>query len=492
VRKFLALLFFAASALAQNTVTVTAANIHNGSSGLLSAGTILFQAVNSSGQNISYQLGATGPSLTAPTICSISNGAITGTCTVPNVATALPQNFCFEVTVKSNSNTVVLGGPGSPYMCVQPVQYSSWCANYVCDFDYYSPTIPNSVLVISLAPAGTNSLGGIYASYCQAGYVVNGYNSQGIAQCVPGGGGGGVWGTITGTLSSQTDLWTVLQSLAPLASPTFSGTVRTTNLNVGGTATLNNVNATNGAFTSLSGTFSSNTTTAGLVLQPAVTNPGGATQQGSVWFNSVGPTGFGDITFYDVNGGYQSVLTNNMTPAQMANGVTGTGSTVLSSSPVFTGVPNIGNAVGISLTLYSTTGDNMDLQPGTVTPYIQASPASGHIKTGYGSDNRWQLSNGTLAFSDITVASDNLNAVYNHSGTQSVAAHVATDVGTLSSGTLAVVFTGVSAFSTSSSYFCTANDTTAANAIKVTYTSGTQVTFTGTSTDSFRYICIGT
>jgi hypothetical protein len=42
-----------------------------------------------------------------------------------------------------------------------------------------------------------------------------------------GGGGGGVWGSITGTLSSQTDLESVLTSLAPIASPTFSGTVTT-------------------------------------------------------------------------------------------------------------------------------------------------------------------------------------------------------------------------------------------------------------------------
>jgi hypothetical protein len=39
-----------------------------------------------------------------------------------------------------------------------------------------------------------------------------------------GGGGGGTWGTITGTLSDQTDLNTALGLKAPLASPTFTGT----------------------------------------------------------------------------------------------------------------------------------------------------------------------------------------------------------------------------------------------------------------------------
>jgi hypothetical protein len=38
------------------------------------------------------------------------------------------------------------------------------------------------------------------------------------------GGGGGTWGSITGTLSSQTDLQSALDLKAPLASPTFTGT----------------------------------------------------------------------------------------------------------------------------------------------------------------------------------------------------------------------------------------------------------------------------
>lgn len=41
-------------------------------------------------------------------------------------------------------------------------------------------------------------------------------------------GDGGVWGTITGTLSNQTDLQTALNLKAPLASPTFTGNVNIT------------------------------------------------------------------------------------------------------------------------------------------------------------------------------------------------------------------------------------------------------------------------
>lgn len=39
-----------------------------------------------------------------------------------------------------------------------------------------------------------------------------------------GGGGGGTWGSITGTLSSQTDLQAALDLKSNLASPTFTGT----------------------------------------------------------------------------------------------------------------------------------------------------------------------------------------------------------------------------------------------------------------------------
>lgn len=39
--------------------------------------------------------------------------------------------------------------------------------------------------------------------------------------------GGGTWGSITGTLSSQTDLQSALNLKAPLASPTFTGTIGT-------------------------------------------------------------------------------------------------------------------------------------------------------------------------------------------------------------------------------------------------------------------------
>lgn len=57
--------------------------------------------------------------------------------------------------------------------------------------------------------------------------------------------GGATWGTITGTLSSQTDLQNALNLKAPLASPTFTGTVTAPTLDVGDDATIKDINVTN-------------------------------------------------------------------------------------------------------------------------------------------------------------------------------------------------------------------------------------------------------
>lgn len=80
--------------------------------------------------------------------------------------------------------------------------------------------------------------------------------------------------------------------------------------------------------------------------------------------------------------------------------------------------------------------------------------------------------------------------VYNHSGTFQNLAHTVIDACTLGTS-CAVTLTGSSVFSSSSSYKCSAIDTTAANAVKITYTSGSQFTLTGTGTDVLNYICIG-
>lgn len=60
-----------------------------------------------------------------------------------------------------------------------------------------------------------------------------------------GSGGGGTWGSITGTLSSQTDLQSALDLKAPLASPTFTGTVTAPDIDNATTTVSNYVEFTN-------------------------------------------------------------------------------------------------------------------------------------------------------------------------------------------------------------------------------------------------------
>ena len=62
---------------------------------------------------------------------------------------------------------------------------------------------------------------------------------QGIANYLEenglGGGGGGTWGSITGTLANQTDLADALALLSPLFNPTFTGTVNAGAADLGAT-----------------------------------------------------------------------------------------------------------------------------------------------------------------------------------------------------------------------------------------------------------------
>jgi hypothetical protein len=234
-----------------------------------------------------------------------------------------------------------------------------FCANADASFLFFASTIAQYDVTISNSSACNPVAGG----YAQLPATFT-FHDIGVS------GSGGSSGTVTGT-ANQIVVTSSVISLSPSIIP--PGTI----------------------------TFPVGPVTSSLVLGGTITNPCCALPGGSVWFNTVGPTGNGDITFYDNNEGYNSVITNLMTPAQLANGVTGAGATVLAASPVMTGNPNVANATGTSITLQSTTGDFLDLQSGTVTPYIQASPATGHIKCGYGSDNEYQCSYSGGPFLDM-------------------------------------------------------------------------------------------
>jgi hypothetical protein len=96
-----------------------------------------------------------------------------------------------------------------------------------------------------------------------------------------------------------------------------------------------------------------------------------------------------------------------------------------------------------------------------------------------------------------TTPCTNLHAnpvAYNHSGGSSslvAGGKMAFGSSTLSGGSVTVTLTGNAVFSGSNSYVVTATDTTAANAVKVAITSGSQFTLTGTGTDVIFWTAIG-
>jgi hypothetical protein len=100
------------------------------------------------------------------------------------------------------------------------------------------------------------------------------------------------------------------------------------------------------------------------------------------------------------------------------------------------------------------------------------------------------LGNGTQGNVGGELRSTRIAATYNAAGTLQTSVHIVEDTCTLGTN-CAVTLTGSAAFTSSSSYRCTASDATAASAVRVNQASGTSVTFTGTGTDVISFHCIG-
>ena len=97
----------------------------------------------------------------------------------------------------------------------------------------------------------------------------------------------------------------------------------------------------------------------------------------------------------------------------------------------------------------------------------------------------------TGAFTTLTASGTGAMPLYNTTGTGVNAPHTVTGSVTLSSGSATATLSGSAVFTSSSSYTCTANDTTAANTVKIGQTSGTSITFTGTGSDIVQFACAG-
>jgi hypothetical protein len=106
-------------------------------------------------------------------------------------------------------------------------------AQNVGDFILPEKTASTGRITNRYWPKGASTLWGTNSSSLPAKIVVGtGLSLSGsplTLTATGGGSGGGTWGSITGTLSEQTDLATALGLKAPLASPTFTGTVAAPN-----------------------------------------------------------------------------------------------------------------------------------------------------------------------------------------------------------------------------------------------------------------------
>ena len=190
--------------------------------------------------------------------------------------------------------------------------------------------------------------------------------------------------------------------------------------------------------------------------------------------------GSSDTNAYNVIDG----LTCFMPPSSTANGIDVTcpnSSSVCDGNVIGSKNQIIGNSTSgscINITNSSGTSAANDL---IVNPFCKGFTTGITIGSGVSGTQV----NGAQIVGATTPVSD--------SGTNSrIVTHEVLATGTLSSGTLAVTFSGNDPFTSGTVYNCEGSDqTTVTNAVNFTYTSGTAMTITGTGTDVIRYRCRG-
>lgn len=149
---------------------------------------------------------------------SIARVVITPLRVSPAKITATPNATPFSVIARLIiSSLALLFALGTPLS-----------AQNVGDFILPEKTASTGRVTNRYWPKGASTLWGTNSSSLPAKIVVGtGLSLSGspLTLTATGGGGSAAWGDITGTLSAQTDLAAALALKAPLASPTFTGTV---------------------------------------------------------------------------------------------------------------------------------------------------------------------------------------------------------------------------------------------------------------------------
>lgn len=153
-------------------------------------------------------------------LASVDNVQISGYLTGNNVALNGSPSLAItaSTTLVNSTKQVVFSGTAAAQTLTLPLSSA-----YTEDFDGGITVINNATQALAIAVqtgdtlVGTASVAaGAVTKICTQGAGGNWYAGSG--------GSTPAWGGITGTLSAQTDLQTALNALAPLASPTLTGT----------------------------------------------------------------------------------------------------------------------------------------------------------------------------------------------------------------------------------------------------------------------------
>jgi hypothetical protein len=220
VKLFLALVMagFCAEVACAQTTTVTAAagSIAIGSSPIAS-GTAVFVPVDGNGNGIvvtksggGLSLPANSPATSSDPIgfsCTITAGAITGGCSVPDAGTSSPSGFAYNITIADTSTGNLTSGQYAKLTQVHNVTGSTW------PLDHYSPLASVSIAGLFTAtqgigpPTGTAPNGAFYTDTTipTSPVFYEGVNGAWAQISIPAGSGSITFGTTAGTSAQGND-----------------------------------------------------------------------------------------------------------------------------------------------------------------------------------------------------------------------------------------------------------------------------------------------
>ena len=147
-------------------VTLAAVEVKDSTGTLLPSGTITFSPVTNNGQPISFQANGDGTTIDTPVSTLVTNGAFS--IILADTSLTSPQNVCYAVQIKNNSNGKQILGPG--YTCVQTAGSgaavtSGFCTapaggfGASCNFDLYKPNLAGLVQVQTGPQGATGATG---------------------------------------------------------------------------------------------------------------------------------------------------------------------------------------------------------------------------------------------------------------------------------------------------------------------------------------------